>query len=222
MPKQPVTDPAHIYWLIDKTTGLPIYCGKTNRNPSDRLREHFYQARCHPHRKLSAFLLTTTIEDVEIRVMKTVPAGQDWCEQERRWIRQIKICNPSAFNTAPGGEGFAGRIHSAEARARMSASQKGRPKSPQARMKISAGLYRYHAIAKREFNDVTKRALEKVHRQFCEEEWAHIVQSGAKITKRDFIRLRTQTVKNKADRLRVYHLSRDVSLRKSYRRLILL
>ena len=127
--------PTTIYWLIDvrpetqqatRSAGFPFYCGKTVDTPAQRLASHRQSARINPHRPISKWL-NACGEHVRVQIVATVPADGDWSAAERRWIEVLRLHFPGGANANAGGQGTPGMIHTAEARAKIGAAQKGRP-----------------------------------------------------------------------------------------------
>jgi len=65
-----------IYELIEESTGLVIYVGRTRRHPKHREREHrrFYR----------------DISEVRLCVLEIVPPSENPAEHERWWIRELE------------------------------------------------------------------------------------------------------------------------------------
>lgn len=137
MPRQKILQPTLIYWLVDTRTNTPFYCGKTIKSIPFRLRGHFQTARMYPLRRISVRLLDCK-DSVRVQIMETVPAGGDWAERERRWIKILRHSFP-AVNVSDGGDGTPGNIPTAETRAKMSAARKGFKLSPEHKAKLMAG-----------------------------------------------------------------------------------
>jgi hypothetical protein len=120
-----------IYTLADPRDGRTRYVGKTT-NPKRRMENHTVPSRlqgiCHRQnwiRQLRSAGLKPIFQIVEV-----VAVGGDWEEAERRWICLLREQGCDLVNTTPGGEGGATmtgrtRKHSAETRAKISASRRG-------------------------------------------------------------------------------------------------
>lgn len=145
MPRVPNTRPTIVYWLIDMRPetlvehpqGHPFYCGKTVRDIPYRLRKHRTYARRKPNRLVSVWL-NQCGEYMRVQVMETVPANGDWIARERWWIYTIRTFWPGGANVSAGGTGVPGYVHSAESRAKMSASMRGKKRSADACARMSA------------------------------------------------------------------------------------
>lgn len=136
MPRRPNTKSTSIYWLVDTRTGLPFYCGKTVKNPNQRLIEHKSNSPRHPNRPLCARLIELG-DNVHIQVIMVVPCGEDWREAERRWIWRLRSIYLNIVNISNGGDGTPGYIPTPETRAKMRAAKLGRPRTPETRAKIA-------------------------------------------------------------------------------------
>lgn len=141
--------PTTIYWLIDvrpetqqatRSAGFPFYCGKTVDTLARRVAAHRDSANKHPHRAISQWLKACG-QHVRVHVVAIVPACNDWSVAERRWIEVIRSAFPGGANANSGGQGTPGMVHTAEARAKIGAANKGKTVSKATRVKIAA----YHA-----------------------------------------------------------------------------
>ena len=148
MPRRPNTRPTEIYWLVDIrpetlsggwSGGRPFYCGKTVKGSYLRFSDHKVDATRHPNRRISKELLACA-NFVRVEVMETVPVDGKWAERERFWIRQLRHVNANAANVSAGGAGVPGLIHSDQAKAKVSAGNKGRKRSAEHRAAISEAL----------------------------------------------------------------------------------
>lgn len=146
MPKQKETRPTNIYWLYDTRPetvavfgpeGQPFYCGKTVLSANQRLCGHRGDAKRYPRRPLSVSLVKIG-KPVRTQVVEIVSSENDWRVQECFWIAKLRLLNPNCVNVSAGGHGVTGAIRSAEVRAKVSASLKGRVVSAETRAKISA------------------------------------------------------------------------------------
>lgn len=143
MPRIPNTRPTSIYWLFDVrpetlvelSNGRPFYCGKTVGSPAKRFCKHRSDARRKPDTLIAKWLKLCG-EFVQVRVMETVNASDDWCERESAWISTIHLLHPGGANVTSGGQGAPGYIPSLATRAKRSASLMGRVFSPEHRAKI--------------------------------------------------------------------------------------
>lgn len=119
MRRNPNTRPTLIYWLFDTRpetispewpNGKPFYCGKTVDSLIGRLRDHFKDAKRWPGRRTAMMVTDCGREQLDIRLIETVPSSRDWVEREKFWIRTIRSLNPNATNIATGGQGPVGYI----------------------------------------------------------------------------------------------------------------
>ncbi|MGJ5032418.1 NUMOD3 domain-containing DNA-binding protein [Bradyrhizobium sp. HKCCYLS2038] len=146
MPRRSNVLPTTIYWLIDIRpetvasgwpSGYPFYCGKTVNEPRKRLIAHFSSARKFPNKPVSQWLTACGESYVQVKIVEIVPTDGDWRARERFWIQSLRLLYPKTANVADGGSGTPGMVHSDEARAKISAAQKGRKLSAEWCAKIS-------------------------------------------------------------------------------------
>lgn len=129
--------PTKIYWLLDKRTGVPFYCGKTTWSIAKRLANHFKTATRFPSRKISIALLSCGRENVEACLKETVPVWEDWQPRERHWIAVLRAANKDAANTCSGGGGAPGVTLTKEQRESRRRAHLGKTHSPETRAKQS-------------------------------------------------------------------------------------
>lgn len=138
MARRKNTRPTFIYWLADTRTGVPFYCGKTVLPLHQRLACHRYEA-AHGTRRVHQKVRECG-EHIRIDHVEIVAVGDDWSAREKFWIRILRGINSDCCNAADGGAGAPGWIPTAEQRAKIVATWKGRKHSPETRAKISAFL----------------------------------------------------------------------------------
>ena len=126
--------PAVIYALCDPGTEEVRYIGNT-ASPTTRLRSHLAEARTgHPcHR---CWWLRSLGEPPTFRSLAVLPpdSGQ---EMEIRTIALFRSLGYRLTNGTDGGIGGAGRRHTREAKARMSAAKMGHTVSAEHRARIA-------------------------------------------------------------------------------------
>lgn len=153
-----------IYVLKDPTSGEVRYVGKTE-NP----RKRFINHRCgHSGRHCANWIKSLRARGL-VPTFEIIDAGMGhgWPQAERAWIREYRERGARLTNIAEGGAGApgfpcsqetkakisagnAGQRRSSEARARMSAAQKGHAVSPERRAKLAAAnLGKKHSAATR-------------------------------------------------------------------------
>jgi hypothetical protein len=64
--------------------------------------------------------------------------GLGWQEADRKWIKTFRESGADLVNATDGGDGLCNP--SVETRAKIGAARLGKPRSPEVRAKISAGL----------------------------------------------------------------------------------
>lgn len=130
-----------IYCLIDPRTNEIRYVGKTCSSLKERLRQHLGQSCGNGHKQawlqqLKNLKLKPIIETLEIVIGSD---DKDWQELERFWILYLKFIGGRLVNLDSGGIG--GKQPSLETRQKMRASALIRaPKSSEARARFSASM----------------------------------------------------------------------------------
>ncbi len=133
-----------IYALLDPRTGEIRYVGKAN-DPKKRLVDHLRQCkfgeshRVHWLRQLLANGVGPLLEVVD------EVSQSEWAAAECAYVTFYKEQGCNLVNSTPGGEGFGtgeahplfGRPRPVEVRAKLSAANKGKRMSPEARTKLS-------------------------------------------------------------------------------------
>lgn len=151
---------AYIYALVDPTTGLIRYIGKTCKSLSARLGGHKQDSINNKTRKERwiAKLLRLGVHPV-IELIEIVPR-ENWKEFERAWISKLRKLGFDLTNLTDGGDGTDGYImpdevrerirqkvrliikehpidFTPEVRQKISKALKGKPKSKEHRAKLS-------------------------------------------------------------------------------------
>lgn len=133
------TRPTYIYWLIDMRpeiiaagwhSGYPFYCGKTVKSVAKRFAQHKYAAQHAPVGQISERLHLCG-EHIRVETMEIIPAGQNWVEREKHWIKILRFSFPDNCNVSAGGSGSPGYSPTPEVRAKQSAALTGRQLSPE-------------------------------------------------------------------------------------------
>lgn len=152
------TKTTFIYALVDPRDGRIRYVGKAN-NPYERLRSHIMESNsskilCTNKLKKEWLLSLTAVKLRPITIVLQEVSLLTWEQSEREWIAKTKLDFPDLLNTCIGGNGHSihtpeavakikkantGLIRSAEAKARMSAAQKGKKISQEQIVKMQAG-----------------------------------------------------------------------------------
>lgn len=108
----------HIYMLIDTrpetiakgwSEGFAFYCGKTVYPPEKRLAQHQCAANRETRRPVLKWIRACG-RYLTIRVIETVPPGEDWEARERYWIAYLRKEMPVCTNVCNGGEGLDGCV----------------------------------------------------------------------------------------------------------------
>ena len=155
-----------IYTITNTLTGR-VYVGQTARTFKIRWENHYSALNLGKHtaKRLvrswardGAGVFVFAVQEVVPRPagMSAIDYRQLLCEREQHWIDTLGAYGPNGFNVVPVAGSSFGHKHSAEARAKMSvgqrnkapvtnetrtklsAFQKGKPKSPEWSAKISA------------------------------------------------------------------------------------
>lgn len=128
------------YKITNKVTGK-IYIGITTRTAERRFDGHIYDARRIKKvvRPLHAALRKYPFDCWEVQTIGTAPTWEALCGLERALIAEHRSTERAiGYNVALGGEGTLGCIQSAEARERRAAKIRGVPRPPEVRARISA------------------------------------------------------------------------------------
>lgn len=126
-----------IVYLVTNLKNGKRYVGKTKRDLEKRWREHV----THSHGGSDEMALYRTIqkhgaESFELSVLEECVDEDALDEAEKRWIRELGTFRRE-YNMTEGGDGLKGYRHTAETRAKMSASRKGKKRSAEARANMS-------------------------------------------------------------------------------------
>lgn len=124
-----------IYGLYDPRTDVCRYVGKTKVKLLERLKGHIRDAKRRKHsvRRFSWVLsLLAANTSPEIRELELV-TEETWRDVEKQWIAKFRAAGVDLVNTTDGGDGASGMRHSAETRARISASSRLAQASPEVR-----------------------------------------------------------------------------------------
>jgi len=148
----------YIYALLDPRTQEVRYVGKSIDPPkrylrhykSDELKAQTYKARWLRGLKAKGLKADQVI-------LQKIP-NSEWEVAEQELIAYYKGIGCRITNATPGGDGrCAGFTHSAKTRAKMSASRKGKPRSPETIAKVAAGR------RGKLFTDEQKKRLSEAH-----------------------------------------------------------
>lgn len=129
------------YKITNKVTGK-IYIGITTRTAEQRFDGHIYDARRSKRviRPLHAALRRYPFDCWEVETIGSAPTWEALCNLERSLISEYRSTERAiGYNVALGGEGTLGCIQSAEVRERRAAKIRGVPRPPEVRARISAG-----------------------------------------------------------------------------------
>lgn len=113
---------ATIYALIDPRTGECRYVGKTKARPERRLAQHINDARRKKFEALPRFRWIKSLQPLAPRILVLEECVRCWREAEAEWIAVLRREGARLLNCTNGGEGIEGFRHSAETKAKMSAS----------------------------------------------------------------------------------------------------
>lgn len=126
------TTPWVVYILVDPRSEQPRYVGWTV-NARTRLRDHTKASQLAKGTRRDRWI-AGLIECGLKPVMTVVEhgVGPGWADAERRWIAHFRTAGADLTNHTDGGEGTPGRLHTDDAKARMSAKRKGVKPHPNA------------------------------------------------------------------------------------------
>lgn len=125
-----------IYALCDPGSGEIRYVGRTIDLPQ-RLRRHRKAVRAGSRTHVHNWM--RSVGAPLVGVLARAPEA-DLNERERAWIASLRRGGARLCNGTDGGEGTAGHRHSAETRAKMSRTRKGRAHSAEHRAVLDAAL----------------------------------------------------------------------------------
>jgi hypothetical protein len=95
----------YIYLLIDPFSSRPRYVGKSN-SPKARLREHVRESLEHSHTAKQRWIRYLVANHRRSPIMVIVQqCGNDWPEQEKRWIALGHRLGWPLTNETAGGDG---------------------------------------------------------------------------------------------------------------------
>lgn len=118
-----------IYGLRDPSTGKVRYVGKSD-NPDFRFYLHRWDAEHRPSRRLHSWIRSLKKKGIEPELFVIEECSiVEWEERERFWIAHYRAQGVDLVNHTAGGEGLCDP--SPEVRAKMSARQRGKKRSPE-------------------------------------------------------------------------------------------
>lgn len=141
----------YVYALRDPRDGAFRYIGKTVRPVERRLKEHLREAPGEHRRSRWIQKLKRLGLQPEVVVLEQIEGAWPWQESERYWIAFAKAQGWDLVNSTAGGEGVENL--SADSRARMAATWKGRKHRPETIAKLKA------ARALRKTSDATRAKM---------------------------------------------------------------
>lgn len=112
-----------IYTLSDPRCGSVRYVGWTV-NPRQRLRDHTKPSKLAGSQRRDKWINSLPNK---LPIMKIIEEGfgAAYAEAEMRWIKHYREAGCDLTNHTDGGDGTIGRLHTSEAKARMSAKRQG-------------------------------------------------------------------------------------------------
>lgn len=127
----------HVYRVVNLLNGKS-YIGLTNSTPMKRWTQHVWLASCSKQRSYRT-LMSDAIRKYGKQMFRisTLKVCYDRAEAAAEEVRLIALLRPE-YNLTAGGEGTLGTVKSAAVRAKISAAQKGRMRSPELRQRLSA------------------------------------------------------------------------------------
>jgi len=170
-----------IIYLLTNTINGKTYVGLTTQPLPERWKQH-----CRFSRKGSMTHLHCAIrkhgENAFTYQVLEHTTTERMNDRERHYIAELQ----SQYNMTIGGEGCVGITRSEETRKKMSASQKGKPKSEQHRARLSAAVAgenhpRYgktgeqHPFYGKHHTDETRRKMQSAHSRYT---WDVVTPTG--------------------------------------------
>ncbi len=147
-----------VYGLFDPRTDTLRYVGKSASGMT-RPKAHLFPSQLLRHNRRTAWIKSLAAENLapEIVVLGEAANAESLPELEKLAIAHYREMGFDLVNGTDGGEGTLGRKLSPEAKAKISAAQKGRKRSPETLEK-----QRISAVARFAANPVTEEQLEKM------------------------------------------------------------
>lgn len=157
--KENCYDICNIYALVDPFTDQIRYTGKTVKDPKKRLIDHISGAKRKSSKNHVGNWIRSLLKKGAVPILELLEVVPflDWVAAEKKWIKRLRDIGCRLTNITDGGEGLCGAIFSEEtrekirksrigkkvvwteeAKAKLSASLKGRKVSAETRAKISA------------------------------------------------------------------------------------
>lgn len=128
------------------TIAHKFYYGSTIRSLSVRKWEHLTDLKKGSHVNSYMQNAYDKYQDFNIKLVASVPSGSDIIEIEQLYIDKY-IDNPDCMNIAPiAGAPMAGRTHTEESKAKMSAAKKGKKHTEETKAKMSAAALGRQAV----------------------------------------------------------------------------
>lgn len=118
------------------------YIGRTSYSTARRLSDHWSQAKRGRNTHLYKWMRNSLSnkEKIIIVVIEDNLSFNESSSREVYWIKHYRMLGYKLTNSTDGGEGALGFSLSAESRAKISASLRGKPLSEETKAKISASL----------------------------------------------------------------------------------
>ena len=123
-----------VIYKITNTLNGKLYVGKTTTPLNQRMASH----RC-ADTVIGKAIRKHGWENFNVEVLEECETPEQLNEREIFWIAELNCKTPNGYNRSDGGDGATGCSCSDEKRAKLSAANKGKKKSPEHRAKIGAG-----------------------------------------------------------------------------------
>ena len=114
------------------------YVGKTSKGARVRLGQHISVATHQPGYPVHRWMRKHGVGTIQFTILEVLTTESDSAQQEIQWIEKLGTLVPTGLNVTTGGEGVPGRVVSEPNRQRLSHSHLGNTHTADTRAKMSA------------------------------------------------------------------------------------